>query len=342
MEGKRPTVASVHGIVAAAHPLAAQAGARVLSQGGNAFDAAAATTAALNVVEPYMSGLAGMGMATCYIAKEKRIRTLDFITRVPEKFPVGKFKKREEIYRGPLAAGTPGSLAGWCELVKSYGRKSLGEVFAPAISLARDGFPLIEMNTAMTNLAGKDLKDFPFFETWSRNYTGGKGSVKHGQIMRQPDLARTYEAIITEGPKYLHGGELGKKLIAQVQSLGGCMTMADLEGVKPEWLDPLSVNYRDLVVHSLPPHCEAFQYLLTLRILDGFDLAALERNGTDHLDIVWRAIRLAAGERIANNQPSPELLARVMSDANVERLRARVKDGTAIDGLTEQWLPEAS
>jgi gamma-glutamyltranspeptidase/glutathione hydrolase len=340
MEGRRPTVASVHGIVAAAHPLAAQAGARILSQGGNAFDAAAATTAALNVVEPYMSGLAGMGMATCYIAAEKRIRTLDFITRVPGKFPVGRFKKREEIYRGPLAAGAPGSLAGWCELVKSYGRKSLADVFAPAISLARDGFPLIELNTAMTNQAGSDLKDFPFFDTWNRNYTGGKGSVRHGQIMRQPDLARTYEAIVAEGPKYLHGGELGRKLVAHVQSLGGCMTMADLEAVQPTWLDPLSARYRHLVVHSLPPHCEAFQYLLTLRILDGFDLAALERNGADHLDIVWRAIRLAAGERIANNQPSPELLARVMSDDNVERLRARVKDGTVIDGLTEQWFPK--
>ena len=107
MDGKRPTVASVHGIVAAAHPLAAQAGAKLLAQGGNAFDAAAATTAALNVVEPYMSGLAGMGMATCYIAAEKRIRTLDFITLVPEKFPVGRFKQREDIYRGPLAAAVP-------------------------------------------------------------------------------------------------------------------------------------------------------------------------------------------------------------------------------------------
>ncbi|MBV8426501.1 MAG: gamma-glutamyltransferase, partial [Hyphomicrobiales bacterium] len=83
MDGKRPTVASLNGIVAAAHPHAALAGARVLAEGGNAFDAAAATAAALNVVEPYMSGLAGMGMATCRIAAEKRIRTLDFVTRVP-------------------------------------------------------------------------------------------------------------------------------------------------------------------------------------------------------------------------------------------------------------------
>src|SRR5713226_10159226 len=105
MEGKRPTIASLNGIVAAAQPLAAQAGVHVLRAGGNAFDAAAATAAALNVVEPYMSGLAGMGMATCYIAAEQRVRTLDFITAVPAKFPTERFHDREELARGPLAVG---------------------------------------------------------------------------------------------------------------------------------------------------------------------------------------------------------------------------------------------
>ena len=86
--GKRPTIASRHGMVAAAHPLAAAAGARILSNGGNAFDAAAATAAALNVVEPYMSGLAGQGLATCYIASERRVRSLNFMSRIPRKFPL--------------------------------------------------------------------------------------------------------------------------------------------------------------------------------------------------------------------------------------------------------------
>ena len=89
-----------------------------LRAGGNAFDAAAATAAALNVVEPYMSGLAGMGMATCYIAAERRVRTLDYVTRVPRAFPAGKFTQREQLARGAIAAGTPGNLAGWCELVR--------------------------------------------------------------------------------------------------------------------------------------------------------------------------------------------------------------------------------
>src|SRR5215831_16540496 len=114
--GKRPTVTSRHGMVAAAHPLAAAAGARMLANGGNAFDAAAATAAALNVVEPFMSGLAGLGLATCYVAKEKRVRTLDFVPRVPAKLPVERFSRREDLWRGPMSVAAPGNLAGWAEL----------------------------------------------------------------------------------------------------------------------------------------------------------------------------------------------------------------------------------
>ena len=132
--GKRPTIASRHGMVAAAHPLAAAAGARILGNGGNAFDAAAATAAALNVVEPYMSGLAGQGMATCYIAAEKRVRSLNFMSRIPRKFPLDKLNSREQVLRGPVAVGAPGNLAGWCEMVSTYGTKKLPELFAPAIA----------------------------------------------------------------------------------------------------------------------------------------------------------------------------------------------------------------
>ena len=106
--GKRPTIASRHGMVAAAHPLAAAAGARILANGGNAFDAAAATAAMLNVVEPYMSGLAGMGMATCYVAREKRVRSLNFMARIPRAFPLDRLDRREQVMRGPIAVGAPG------------------------------------------------------------------------------------------------------------------------------------------------------------------------------------------------------------------------------------------
>ena len=338
MSGKRPTVSSVHGMVAAAHPLAAQAGAKILAQGGNAFDAAAATAAALNVTEPYMSGLAGMGMATCYIASEQRVRCLDYVTKVPEKFPEGRFRTQQDVYRGPFAAGTPGNLAGWCELVRAHGRKSLAEVFAPAIALARDGFPLIEFNTDGINSQAAALKAFPFYEEWARVYTSGTGKVAHGAVLRQPDLAATYEAIVAHGPGHLYGGALGRAMVSHLAALGGCMTEGDLAAVRPTWQDPLITSYRGLNVHTLPPPCEGFQLLLTLAILDGFDLARLERNGVDHLDIVLRAVRLAAGERIANNNPAPDVLARIMSPANVAKLQARVRDGVPVTGPTEQWI----
>lgn len=328
----------MHGMVAAAHPLAAQAGAKLLAQGGNAFDAIVATAAALNVVEPYMSGLAGMGMATCHVASERRIRTLDFITRVPSKFPAGRFRDREQMYRGPLAAGTPGNLAGWCELNRAHGSKKLAEVFAPAIALAADGFPLVEFNTAGINQTAAGLRDYPFYDEWCATYTGGTGAVAHGSVLRQPALAATYRTIAAEGPGHLYGGALGRQMVAHMAGLGGCLTEGDLRAVAPVWLDPLSAPFRDLVVHTLPPPAEGFQYLLTLRILDGFDLGKLERDGVEHLDIVYRAIRLAAGERIAHNNPDPQTLARLLGGDNVARLRARVSDGAPVDGPTEQWI----
>ena len=339
MEGKRATVASLNGIVAAAQPLAAQAGVRLLAEGGNAFDAAAAVAAALNVVEPYMSGLAGMGMATCYVAKERRVRTLDFVPRVPRRFPAGRFTLRAELKRGAQGAGTPGNLAGWCELVRAYGKKPLADALKPAIALARDGFPLVEYGVVEINEVAAELKSHAeLFPTWAAIYARGTGQVAFGDVLRQPALARTLEAIASEGPAYLYDGPLGRALVAQAQRHGGSLTLADLADVTPQWLEPLSACFRGLVVHSLPPPAEAFQYLMTLRALDGVEFGKFERNGVEHLDTVYRTIRLAAGVRIANNNPSPELLASLMAEDHVERLRARVRDGDPIEGQVEQSL----
>jgi gamma-glutamyltranspeptidase / glutathione hydrolase len=337
MEGKRSTIASLNGIVAAAHPLAAQAGARVMTQGGNAFDAAAAVAAALNVVEPYMSGLAGMGMASCYVAEERRVRTLDFVPRVPRKFPIGRFKERADLKRGAQGAGTPGNLAGWHELVRAYGEKPFADALAPAIGLARDGFPIVEYGVVEIDEVAAEIRPrHELFEPWAALYTDGTGRATVGQVLRQPALARTLEAIASEGPSYLYGGPLGRAVVEQAHRFGGCLTLDDLADVKPLWLEPLRVSYRDLLVHTLPPPAEAFQYLLTLRMLDGIDFSKFARNGVEHLDRLYRAIRLAAGVRIAANNPTPDRLAALMGDDHVVRLRARVGDGRPIDGQVEQ------
>ena len=341
MHGQRPTIYSRSGMVAAAHPLAAQAGARLLLQGGNAFDAAAATGAALNVVEPFMSALSGMGSATAWVAAEKRVRILDFVPPIPASFKAERYSKRSDLERGAQSVAVPGNLAGWCELAARYGRKPLADIFAPAIELAERGFGLSEFGVAEFNEQAPLLRNLSeHYENFAANYLPDGGPVKVGTLLRQPDLARTYTEIAAKGPDHLYCGELGERIVAHLARHGGTMTMADLAAVKARWRDPLTASYRGYDIHVPPPACEGFQFLLSLRILDGFDLASLEKDGPEHLDLVYRAIRLAAGVRIASNNPSPARLAEIMSDASVEALRARVRDGKPITGPTEQWVPQ--
>ncbi len=342
MHGHRPTMFSRHGMVAAAHPLAAQAGARLLIQGGNAFDAAAATAAALNVVEPFMSGLAGLGVATLWSAAERRVRVLDFVPPIQASFPAERFSKRSDLERGALSVAVPGNLAGWCEIASRYGKKSLADILAPAIALAADGFAIAEFGVAEFNEQAPLLKAWPeLYGTFAANYLPDGGPVQLGKLLHQPELARTFGEIAARGPDHLYRGALGERVVAHLRTLGGTMTMADLAAVKPRWREPLAATYRGFEIHVPPPPCEGFQFLLSLRILEGFDLTTLPKDGPQHLDLVYRAIRLAAGIRIANNNPSPERLAELMSDASLAKLRARVSDGKPIDGPTEQWTPQA-
>ena len=340
MHGQRPTISSLHGVVAAAHPHAAAAGALMLQTGGNAFDAAVAVAAALNVVEPYMSSLAGQGLATCWVAKEQRVRTLNFTPALPEKFAVERYTRREDLQRGPQAAGVPGNLAGWAELMRAHGKLGFKAVFAPAIRLARGGYPVTGFNVEETNLTSPEIMALAGLgAAWAKNYTDGSGRIQPGFVLRQPDLAKTLEAIAAEGAGHLYGGALGKAIVAHVQSGGGSLTMGDLERVKPVWADAATASYRGHLVHVPPPPCEGFQILLALRLLDGIDVKSLPRLGLEHLDVVWRAIRLAAGERIRHNDPAPAKLKELLSDAHIAKLRARLTDGKVIDGPTEQWTP---
>lgn len=334
MNGRRPTISSMNGMVAAAHPHAAAAGAQILASGGNAFDAAVATAAALNVVEPYMSSLAGMGLATCWIARERRVRTLNFVPPIPARFPVERFTQREQLARGASSIGVPGNLAGWKAMIDAYGSLKLGDVFAPAVRLARDGFPVTEFNIEESNATEPEIRALnTLFEPWARNYTNGSGMLEKGYVLRQADLARTLEEIGTSGPSAFYDG-----LVRHVAEAGGWITRDDVAAFRPAWSDPATAHYRGLTVNVPPPPCEGFQFLIALAILDGFEIGAMARNGVEHLDTIWRAVRLSAGERIANNNPSPARLAELLSPANIERLRARVRDGRPVIGPTEQWM----
>lgn len=328
----RPSVRGVGGMVAAAHPLATMAGVRMLQAGGNAFDAVAATAAALNVAEPYMSGLAGLGLATVYTAHDGQLRSLDFHPPVPRDFDATRLT-RAETEDGPNASGVPGNLAGWCFLAGELGRLPLSQIFAPAIGYARDGIVTSDFFRTMT-LSGLDRQMQP---EWRTLYYDGTAGGRVGAVLRQPDLANTLEAIASEGPGYLYDGPLGAAMVAHIQSLGGCLSRDDLAAVEPFWETPISARFGDLEVHVGPPPAESFQFPLTLRILDGLDLSAAAHLSAAHLDPVLRAIRLAAETRVANNKPSLERLAELLDEAHVSRLREQVLADAPVCGRTEQF-----
>lgn len=330
-------VSSVDGVVAAAHPLAASAGAKILSQGGNAFDAAAACAAALGVVEPYMSGPAGTGVATCYVADEQRVRTLDFVPRVPEGLPNGDLRA---LVRdgGAVTVATPGCLGGWDALVARYGRLSLAEVLQPAISLATRGFALTEfaaaeVATTFGEMTGPSAIDRPALEAL---YVPEAHPVAAGQVLQQPALAELLTAVANGGAGAFYRGPIGQRIVEVIGRNGGWVAEQDLADFAPQWSDPLTADYRDVTAASLAPPSEAFQFLLTLRILDGVELRHHRRNGVEHLDTVFRAARLAAIERVARFDPSLEELADLLGDDHVGELRERLRSSEVIEGPTER------
>jgi len=335
MNGEKPIVSSVHGMVAAAHPLAAFAGAGILRDGGNAFDAAVATAAALNVVEPFMSGLAGLGMASCYCAEDRKLRCLDFVPGAPLSYKAEDCTK-EDLYIGAKASGVPGNLAGWYRLSQDYGKLEFSQLLKPAIQLASDGFPVSGGIPSVTpeywELRSRDPE-------WVRVYTPGKGDVETGWILRQPDLANSLALIANDGPSALYGGQLGQQMIRHVQKNGGFLSTADLESVDALWADPLRVSYRGLDVHTLAPPAEAFQFLLTLAVLDNVKLNQFERNGVEHLDSVFRAVRLAAEKRIQLNHATPDIVAELLTGAELEKLIDSHVDGEGMSGRVQQWHP---
>ena len=331
--GGRPAVRSVHGMVAAAHPLAANAGAEMLRRGGNAFDAVAATTAALNVVEPFMSGLAGAGAATFFKADTGEVSCLDFIPPAPAGLnPPAMDCKMAET--GPLSPCTPGSLAGWYVLQSGYGKLSFSDVLQPAIKLATDGYPVSKFFVAETIDHAGRIKD----PEWHRVFRPENG-WKPGDILKLPNLAGTLGKIADEGIGYLYGGELGDKLATHMASVGGVIAMSDLEAVDPNLEAPVKTAYRDRLVHVPPPPAESFQVLLALRILNSFDVGSLGLMSARHLDLVFRAIRIAAGLRIRHNRRSAEEIEALLSDMSAHVTRAG--DGNPVEGLTEKWSGDA-
>lgn len=291
MDGRRPVVASLRGLVVAGHPQAAAAGARLLRAGGNAFDAAAATAAALGVVLPYACGPGGFGVAICHLAAEERVRVLDFLPR-RALGPAGGGT-------GPAArVGLPAALGGWFELARAHGKKRPHEVFAPAVALARDGAVLIERPARALEGLGALAEPLE--------------AALHGpataRVLRLPRLARTLEQFAAEGPEWLTHGAFGRAFAAFVTAQGGQVTAEDLATLAPAWTDPISTPWRDLALAAPPPSSQGFAALLALRLAGKEALAP--------------ALARAEAARAAAPQPDAPALAHLFTEESLAALRA--------------------
>ncbi|GIW03703.1 MAG: hypothetical protein KatS3mg059_0323 [Thermomicrobiales bacterium] len=203
----RPVVMGTRGMVASAHPLASVAGLRILQQGGNAFDAAVATAAALNVCEPYMSGIGGIGYLIAYLAQERRVRVLDYVGPAPMAATLDAFADPAEKDHGPKSALVPGACAGWLTAHETYGRLDRATVFAPAIEYAEQGVPVSLKNAFFFRaaLAGGHLTP----ETQAVFMPGGDVPAP-GSVIRQPMLAATLREVVAGGKETFYRGSLAQ------------------------------------------------------------------------------------------------------------------------------------
>lgn len=298
-----------HGMIATSQPLASAAGLRVLQTGGNAVDAAVAAAAVLAVVEPSMNGIGGDLFAIVYDAKTASVYGLDASGRsaaaaTPDVFAARGL--REMPVSGPLSVDVPGVVSGWDALLSRFGTVVLADALAPAIGYARDGFPVAEL---MANEWRDAVATLTSDAAAMATFLPRGAPPAMGEIFANPRLATTLELIATNGPDAFYRGPIAEAIAADMRTRGGLLTAHDLAAHTVDWVDTISVNYRGVDVHELPPSTQGFVALEMLNILEGVDLAALGHNSADYLHLVAEAKKIAFADRgayLADRRSVPE------------------------------------
>ncbi len=313
---KRVPAAGTLGMVSTAHPLATEAGLEILKQDGNAFDAAVAVAATLNVVEPWNSGIGGYGTILIYDSKKEVIRFLDSSGKIPQAVNSDVFRKPHPDYKknryGPKAVSTPGNVNAWEALAETYGNLGWKDLFHPALKAAEQGFVL---DKGMARMIEYRFDDFP---EHAKSIYGKDGqALKAGDRLIQKDLAHSLRLIALQGAKAVYGGILGKAIGRAMSESGGFLTIKDLENDRAEWWKPIHITYRDCEIFTASPPSTAFPSLIRLGLMSRFDVAGMGHNSFDMLHrflevtkhAFWCRLRYA-GDPEVNPPPLGELLSK--------------------------------
>jgi gamma-glutamyltranspeptidase/glutathione hydrolase len=283
------------GAIASAHPLATQAGFDVLAAGGNAFDAAVAVSAVLAVVEPASSGVGGGGFYLLHVAADGRDVMVDGRETAPLAATRDMYVARAGASStdGALAGGIPGEPAAWAWVATHYGHLPLARSLAPAIRIARDGFPLY----ARLQNAIRAKRDRLLASPEAAAVFLAKGEVPAvGARIRQPTLAKTLELLAREGAEGFYRGPFAERLVKEVRRAGGIWTAEDLSRYRIVERAPIRIRYRDAtLVMAAPPSAGGVVIGDALSILEGYDLASLDPVTRHHLEV--EALRRAFRDR---------------------------------------------
>jgi gamma-glutamyltranspeptidase/glutathione hydrolase len=271
-EQARSMVISRQGIVAAESPLAAQAGVRMLEQGGSAVDAAIAANAVMGVVAPMMNGVGGDLFAMVFDAKSRKLFGLNASGWAPQALTIAFLRgqgSEKMPSSGVNSVTVPGTADGWQKLADRFGRKPLADDLAAAIRTAEIGFPVPELTAADWVDAKTSLRE-DAYATATYLVDGHTPGV--GEVFRNPDLARSLRLIAQSGRDGFYKGETARRIIDRIRSGGGTMSADDLGQFASEWVEPISTTYRGWTVFEMPPNGQGLAALMMLNIMECFPL----------------------------------------------------------------------
>jgi gamma-glutamyltranspeptidase/glutathione hydrolase len=294
----RSMVISQRGIVATEQPLASQAGAMILAQGGNAVDAAIAANAVMGVVSPMMNGMGGDMFAIIYDAKSGKLYGMNASGWSPRELTLEHMKAKgaTEMPRAGIDSVTvPGVVDGWEKMLKRFGRKKFRDVLAPAIRYAEDGYPVTEWDA----MYWKDSEALLRKEAnAAKTYLPNKRAPKLGEVFKNPDLAWSLRLVAAKGRKGYYQGEIAKRLVTYSRRMSGTMTAEDLAQYSSEWVEPVSTTYRDWTVYELPPNGQGVAALEMLNIMETFPIGKFGRESADALHVMIEAKKLAYADLV--------------------------------------------
>ncbi len=335
---RRSNVLARHGMVATSQPLAAMAGLEMLRAGGTAADAAVATAAALNVVEPTSTGIGGDCFALYYEARTGQVTALNGSGRAPAAASIeavrGAGYTAMPTFTGH-AVSIPGTVGGWSDLNERHGRMSLGDLLQPAIRMAEEGYPVSELIALGWRTQEKKLRRDPEWATPDRERGPEQPSghellidgraPRAGEIMRLPTLAETLRRIVADGPRAIYGGEFAQALSAHVQRYGGWITPEDMAAHRSTWDEPITADYRGLRLYECPPNGQGLAALVAANLAAGFDLAAMSEADRVHTLIECMRLGFADAQQwVCDPRAHPIPLAELASRAYADQRRARI------------------